>query len=435
MIYQGVILTEIDVVRTRIETRITLGHFMANMMRVASDDSPWLQNAFSEHLLKVSGFLIKFLENNHLIRTLTYRPQEFWPACADKAFGFIDGGVANIALPGVAPVGIRVGAYAVRPGSRDDDREEFKVEVSVIDDLYDSPGGLHDENVFEDVTKMRDAARIITETSGCLSLTTRRPDLDVVLMHGPLVNPAAPYGTPGFPRYRPDAAKKLAQVEGFAGDDDRHFVRLYRTILNSLAAGGCAVAGVVERDGGSQQVLKGYLDDMQEQEVISPSDRTEIENVLKRFGLSDTQVFDLVLAPGQYLAPLAMSRQGSSNKWPNDWSDTIANYPKALVTFLKPSGRSQPFRVEMFEDCAASDQVLDLVLHTSRLLPNYGFPAALDIVDKFAKIPNWMSANIATQHKVNLLRRAYASDDKAVRDFAKKMLTANGRDWLFRPKA
>jgi hypothetical protein len=79
--------------------------------------------------------------------------------------------------------------------------------------------------------------------------------------------------------------------------------------------------------------------------------------------------------------------------------------------------------------------VLDLVLHASRLLPSYGFPAALDIVDKFAKIPNWMSANIATQHKVNLLRRAFESDDKAVQDFARKMLTANGRDWLFRPKA
>lgn len=427
-------MTQIDAIRTRIETRVTLGHFMANMMRASSDDSPRLQDAFSDHLLRVSKFLVSFLDNNDLVRTLTYRPQEYWPSCVDKAFGFIDGGVANIALPGVAPVGIRVGAYAVRPGSRDDDREEFKVEVSVIDDLYDTPGGLHDENNFEDVTKMRDAARIITEVAGCLSLTTRRSDLDIVLVHGPLVNPAAPYGTPGFPHYRSDAAAKLAQVEGFANEDDRHFVRLYRSILNSLAAADCAIAGVVERDGGSQQVLSGYLADMLKQQVIGPSDKVDIENVLKRFGLSDTQVFDLVLAPGQYLLPLAMSRQGSEHKWPKNWSDTINNYPKALVTFLKPSERSLPFRVEMFEDCQASEQVLDLVLHTSRLLPNYGFPAALDIVDKFAKVPNWMSANIATQHKVNLLRKAFASDDKAVQDFAKKMLTANGRDWLFRPK-
>jgi hypothetical protein len=89
----------------------------------------------------------------------------------------------------------------------------------------------------------------------------------------------------------------------------------------------------------------------------------------------------------------------------------------------------------MFEHCKRPSEILDLVFHTSRLLPNYGFPAALDIVDKFARIPNWMSANISTQHKVNLLRRAYDSDDLRVREFARKMLTATGRDWLFRPKA
>jgi len=89
----------------------------------------------------------------------------------------------------------------------------------------------------------------------------------------------------------------------------------------------------------------------------------------------------------------------------------------------------------MFEHCETSEQVLDLILHASRLLPSYGFPAALDIVDKFAKIPNWMTANIATQHKVNLLRRAFESDDKAVQDFAKKMLTAKRAGLAVQPKA
>ena len=27
----------------------------------------------------------------------------------------------------------------------------------------------------------------------------------------------------------------------------------------------------------------------------------------------------------------------------------------------------------------------------SRLLPNYGFPVGLDIADKFAHVPNWMT--------------------------------------------
>ena len=433
-------MADVGAVRTRIETRITLGHFMANFMRVASDDSPRLQETFSRHLFKVSEFLLKFLQVNDLLRELPYRPAQYWASCRGTAFGFVDGGVANIALPGVAPVGIRVGSYAVRPGVAGDDREDFKIEVAVIDDLYDRPGSLHDDHSFDDLAKLRDAARIVCEASGCLGLIRRRPDISIALMHGPLVNPAAPYGTPGFPRYRRDAAEKLlGGDEHINENDDRHFVRLYRTALRSLAACDCQVAGVIERDGGSQQVIAGYLQEMLDQEIIGPAEKKEIEGLLSRYGLSDTQIFDLVLAPGQYLAPVCMSRQGDPRKWPQgpngNWYTTIENYPRALVSYLKPSERSQPFRVEMFEACQKPEQVLDLVFHTSRLLPNYGFPAALDIVDKFAKIPNWMSANISTQHKINLLRRAYASDDKRVKEFARKMLTATGRDWLFRPKA
>ena len=204
------------------------------------------------------------------------------------------------------------------------------------------------------------------------------------------------------------------------------------------------VAGVIERDGGSQQVLaERYLDEMLEQKIIGPSEKNEIEaGLLSRYGLSDTQLFrPCTLAGPVFVAGLHEPARQIRRKWPQgpngSWYTTIENYPRALVTFLKPSERSQPFRVEMFSSIARRpSEILDLVLpYQIDLLPNYGFPAALDIVDKFARIPNWMSANISTQHKVNLLRRAYDLDDLRVREFARKMLTATGRDWLFRPKA
>jgi len=213
---------------------------MANMNAGGVDDSPRLQDAFTSYLLMISGFLAKFLAQNKLIRTLDYRPDEFWPSLSRQVVRICRRrrGEHRVARRGAGRDSGRL--LRCPSGSAGEDREEFSVEVSVIDDLYDPQGGLHDENDFEDKTKMRDAARIIAETAGCLALVRRRSDIGIALMHGPLINPVAPYGTPGFPRYRPEAARKLAQVDSFANDDDRHFVELYRRILNSLAGSGCA---------------------------------------------------------------------------------------------------------------------------------------------------------------------------------------------------
>jgi len=78
---------------------------------------------------------------------------------------------------------------------------------------------------------------------------------------------------------------------------------------------------------------------------------------------------------------------------------------------------------------------IEMIMHTSRLLPRYGFPVGLDIADKFAKVPAWMSKGIQNQHAVILLKHALKTGNQKTIEYAKKMLVARGRDWLFRPKA
>jgi hypothetical protein len=78
---------------------------------------------------------------------------------------------------------------------------------------------------------------------------------------------------------------------------------------------------------------------------------------------------------------------------------------------------------------------MTLILATARLLPGYGFPVALDIVDKFAKVPSWLSKEIGASHKAVLLRKAFESDDRKLQEYAIKMLSVSTRDWFFRPKA
>ena len=117
---------------------------MANFMRVANDDSPRLQQTFSSaDLLKVSEFLLKFLHINNLIVEITLSGRLGSGLRAKGGHSVLWMVVwPMLALPGVAPVGIRVGSYAVRPGLtgvRRAGRGIFKIEVAIIDDLYDRP--------------------------------------------------------------------------------------------------------------------------------------------------------------------------------------------------------------------------------------------------------------------------------------------------------
>jgi len=425
-----------DEVQERIETRISLGHFMANLLRAAGADSAEAQESFAEHLRHTARLLDQFLRDDGGIARIEYRPGSYWPEQKGRRYGFVDGGVANVALPGAAPLAVRVGSYLVRPGveeTEDEKREEFAIDMHMVDDLYDPSQDIYDD-VFEDVTKLRDAARIIAEAGACRSIL-ERTELDALLVQGPLINPVSPYGTPGFPAYTSDKARKLSGRTGHA-EKERHFIPLYLEILERMKQSGTTVAGVVERDGGGRRFIKNILDRMIERGKLDNARRVKTEKFLKRYGLSDTQLLDLILLEGEYVVPIPVNRQGDrneQNKWPADWKTWIERFPLALTSFVKPSERAQPLRVETFEGTAVED-LLSLVLHTSRLLPRYAFPVGLDVVDRFAKVPNWMGRQIATGHKVNLLRKAFATDDPKVRDYAVRMLSATGRDWLYRPK-
>lgn len=425
-------------IHDRLESKVTQGDFLANMLRVARSEGPRLQQAFVEHVGTLAERLSGFLRSNGLVEKTRYQPAEFWPRQKGRAFGFVDGGVASIDLPGASPLGIRVGSYVVRPGDETENCEEFKIEFSIVDDLYaESPStfAVPDdiEDRYGDRAKLRDAARIISEIAAALSLSRRRSDVGTILVHGPLINPAAPYGPPGFPHFTAETAGQLlgADVPG----DKRHFVPLYKEILEGMKASAVQVFGVVERDGGGRPLLDRLLVQMNEAGDLPGPEKEAGLALLRKYDLSDAQILDVVLDAGEYLTPKTVMRQEPSNKWPKDWEGSLKAYPNPLTTFLKPSETVRPFRVETFEEPKDYSEGMALILATARLLPGYGFPVALDIVDKFAKVPSWLSREIGAGHKAVLLRKAFETDDRKLQEYAIKMLSVSSRDWFFRPKA
>jgi len=423
-------------IRRRIEARISQGEFLANLLFVAGRESSEVQDQFVGRLAGVAATVRDLLEQNNLVRRLPYRPSEYWPTLRGRAYAFLDGGVANVELPSAAPIGIRVGSYVVRPGDATEDREHFSILLALVDDLYSDRGVLYDDD-FQDIAKLRDAARIASEIAAAYQVAKSDRVPDAIVLHGPLINPVAPYGLEGFPSFGLETCRKFLCDEAWAGDEhNRQFVSIYLELLERLRATGAPVVGAVERSiGRDPVVLRRVLYNLQDRGVMKADDVKKVLEETTRYGLNDASLFDVVLGEGEYIAPVAVMRQGPENKWPEEWKAWIRKYPDALTTYLKPSELVVPFRVEAFDNATAFDDVLDLILHTSRLLPSYGFPVGLDIVDRFAKVPAWMSRGVKGQHQVVLLQKALATGDPRVISFAKRVLATKGRDWLFRPSA
>lgn len=430
-------MADADNIRRRIEVRVSQGEFLSGMLHVAARGSAQAQESYIDRLSTIAAAVRTILEVNNLIGHIPYRPEAYWQELKGSSVAFLDGGVANIDLPSAAPIGIRVGSYIVRPGESDPStREQFNIELAIVDDLYSNEGFLYDDD-FADIAKLRDAARIISEISAVWHLAGRAEPPDHILLHGPLVNPAAPYGLEDFPGFELDSCRSFLNDPLWdGGDDDRQFVAVYLEVLKRLMGSGRSVVGVVERSIGKDPVVTRYLlNQLLDRAAVRKADATEIMGNLALYGLNDASLFDVVLQEGEYVGPVSVIRQGPENKWPEVWKSWIRDYPRALTTYLKPSELSMPFRIEAFDNIKDHRGTLELILHTSRLLPSYGFPVGLDIVDKYAKVPEWMSRGVRGQHQIVLLKKALASGDPRALTFAKRVLATKGRDWFFRPSA
>ncbi|MBF2009221.1 MAG: hypothetical protein IGS49_28205 [Chlorogloeopsis fritschii C42_A2020_084] len=161
----------------------------------------------------------------------------------------------------------------------------------------------------------------------------------------------------------------------------------------------------------------------------------------------------MLLSPGQYSEPWQINKYGGLGKGnitlpgesftsDADWSCLKSSspiaFPKVLGCYVNISETTEPVRVEVFNDLGY-EQLEEAARRTylyARLLPGYGFPVGLDIVDKYAHIPNWMtdaySKIIRYQLGVSLQRGEI--NDAEMRRILVQAIYMTKRDWLFRPK-
>jgi len=205
-------------------------------------------------------------------------------------------------------------------------------------------------------------------------------------------------------------------------------------LLNALRASKTNVISVVERASFSSLVTRTWLMRFKDDEGGPGAALLEqSRRVLEEFRISDSVLFNAILAEGEYLEPVEVDRNTVS-KTPDHSRAIIETYPRPFVTYLGVGAAAQPLRCEFFGPPAAGyADCLKLAYHCCCLMPNYAFPAGLDIVDKFAKVPNWMNRPIHSSMAVQMMKRAMDTGNAQIIAAAKQMLCGTKRDWLLRP--
>jgi len=423
-----------EVVHQQVKRAFSSRHVLADIMATVVTLSSKTQVEYLDILERIVERFRYLLRDQ--IFSIDLNHKQMWDSVKGMKLGFIDGGVASISSLGSEPIAIRVGEYTVKPGIIGDDRETFKFKAQLVDELYDYESSIFDE-YSDNFPKLLDMARIFTEAGAVYKSIKEEDKCDFLFLHGPLVNPAAPYAD--LPKF----TNKALEMFGLNRNDiiqgvvpppgyESHFIAVYQYLLHSIFKSDTPICGIVERSAGSRIVSMTLLNQLAKRGFAMEAD--QIASSMKENRISDAILFSCLLKEGEYIRPINIDKN-ELGKSPDRWKSVIDNYPEPLTTYLKATDTSYPFRVELNKSFNEHSQfIISLVYHMARLLPQYAFPVGLDIVDKFAKVPAWMTKQISKEQSAQILSKALTSGRRDVVDLVRLYLSGNSRDWLFRPK-
>lgn len=419
-----------------------------------------------------------------------------WETVQGEVVTFIDGGVGQVQISSQVPILLRVGSYCVRTGERRiSEREQFGYYPVILGDLE---GGSKDRRDFVDIVRITaellGALSALERTPDLRVLMFHGPLVYTVwhyMGHTPFTEQdidlfLRQYASdPTVGQYLKEDFLKEAKVFIYPKMTDRSDEWIKKRIFEPLAWMSFLyrrliqkarqrkpipiIVGVVERESRLREfsetillerVFRGLRHKEKENyfnEMYGRTDLTSEEALLSRLGYTDTLLLAMLLQPGEYSEYWEMSKQynklyrsdiglpGEAGTSRVDFSILKPNvkdfigFPRVYGCYLKVSETTEPIRIEVFKDLGA-EQVGEAARHTylyARLLPGYGFPVGLDIADKHAHVPAWLTdaySKLIRHHLGVSLQRGEISDAEMRRVLVQAIYMTH-RDWLFRPKS
>lgn len=419
-----------------------------------------------------------------------------WQDVQGEVVTFIDGGVGQVRISGQVPILLRVGSYSVRTGERHlAEREQFGYYPVILGDLE---GGSKERKDFIDIVRITaellGGLSALARTPNLRVLMFHGPlvylvgsyaghtpftEHDIDLFLGSYAaDPAqgralkeqflAEASMHVYPRMLPDRADEMTRRRVF--EPLAWMAFLYRRLIAVAAERSPRpiIAGVVERGELSefsehillQRVFEGLRSKGRADyfnEMYGRTDLTSPKALLDKLGYTDALLLAMLLRPGELTETWKVNKYGGLHKgflslpgesWETsaDWSPLCpqpsrygATFPEVAACYLHVSETTEPIRIEVFPDLG-DDQLIEAGRRAylyARLLPGYGFPVGLDIADKYAKVPAWLTDAYSKLIKYHLgvsLQRGEISDME-MRKILVQAIYMTHRDWLFRPEA
>jgi len=184
--------------------------------------------------------------------------------------------------------------------------------------------------------------------------------------------------------------------------------------------------------------------------------RTDLSSpkaLLDKLGYTDALLMGMLLRPGEVSESWSVGKYDTLRhgdvSLPGEAGTSRVNFaplkpskigfPRVVGCYLQVNETTEPIRIEVFEDMGQNQltEAARRVYLYSRLLPGYGFPVGLDIVDKFAHVPNWLTdaySKLIRYHLGVSLQKGEINDAE-MRRLLVQAIYMTHRDWLFRPKS
>jgi len=430
-------IDEIDI-KNKIKANSSL---FIKFVKSAVTASPKVQNNFLDVTAQVALTIQKIIDDANLVVDLDYKGNDFWLKNRCKTSCFIDGGVDRTSIISSAPLSIRAGSYIVKPDAEDKHREFFEESMVFLGDLYDPKNELYDlsdDDFDEDqmLNKKKDGARIIFEAVTIVKHILLNRKFDYCFLHGPIEATVMPFTVMGFPTFTKFAVENMLPFynKNKLNAEARHFINVYLEALKYIKQSKFPVYGIVETSN-SAPYIKNLLYTYKSKSIISDKDFRNTLSTIKKYKITDSHLLEIILKNGQALKPLEVKKQikGFSVTSGSAWEDKMESFPSVYIGYIKTTDHSSPIRIESLRSPTDFQKDFEYILATARLLPNYGFPVGLNIVDKFAKIPNWMSKASRRYYATHLLKQAIKSKDQNTISLAVKILSRKVRSWRNRP--